>query len=89
MATETIKVRATDSDQILEVVVYSKRADRIQVMLGSGVHSVKCEMTPTRNGRAYSGTAMGREIVYERSPEQVQADIDRLNPALRNTRRRR
>jgi hypothetical protein len=23
---------------------------------------------------------MGREIVYERSREQVQADIDRLNP---------
>jgi hypothetical protein len=29
---------------------------------------------------AYSGSVMGREIVYERSREQVQADIDRLNP---------
>jgi hypothetical protein len=26
---------------------------------------------------------MGREIVYERSREQVQADIDRLNPHVR------
>jgi hypothetical protein len=30
---------------------------------------------------------MGREIVYERSREQVQADIDRLNPELRRPRR--
>jgi len=29
---------------------------------------------------------MGREIVYERSREQVQADIDRLNPNLRKPR---
>jgi hypothetical protein len=88
MATETIEVRATDSDQILTVVVFSKRADRIQVMVGSGVHSVKCELTPTRNGRAYAGSVMGREIVYERSREQVQADIDRLNPSLPRPRRR-
>jgi len=88
MATETIEVRATDSDQILQVVVFSKRADRIQVMVGSGVHSVKCELTPTRNGRAYAGSVMGRELVYERSPEQVQKDIDRLNPSLQKPRRR-
>jgi hypothetical protein len=88
MTTETIEVRATDSGNILKVVVYSKRADRIQVMLGAGIHSVKCELKPTRNGRAYAGTVMGREIVYERSPEQVQADIDRLNPDLRKPRRR-
>jgi hypothetical protein len=31
---------------------------------------------------------MGREIVYERSREQVQADIDRANPALRKSRPR-
>jgi hypothetical protein len=32
---------------------------------------------------------MGREIVYERSREQVQADIDRLNPSMRPSSRRR
>jgi len=32
---------------------------------------------------------MGREIVYERSREAVQADLDRLNPALRQSSRRR
>jgi hypothetical protein len=31
---------------------------------------------------------MGREIVYERSREQVKADIDRLNPNLRKPGRR-
>jgi hypothetical protein len=30
----------------------------------------------------------GRELVYERSREQVQADIDRLNPNVRGPRRR-
>jgi DUF2075 family protein len=47
---------------------------------------VKCELSPTRNGRAYAGTVMGREIVYERSQEQVQADIDRLDPRLKKSR---
>jgi hypothetical protein len=72
----------------MEVVVYSKHANRIEVVLGEGVHSVKCELTPTRNGMAFAGSIMGREIVYERTPEQVQADIDRLNPALRKSRPR-
>lgn len=80
MHSEKIKVRVTETRQEMEVVVLSKRPSSIEVVLGSGVHSVKCELTPTRNGLAYAGTVMGREIVYERSREQVQADIDRLNP---------
>ena len=88
MKTEKIEVRATDSDNTLRVVVFSKRVDRIEVVLGEGIHSVKCALTPTPNRTAYAGTAMGREIVYERTPEQVQADIDRLNPTLRHPRRR-
>jgi len=88
METEKIKVRVTETKQTMDVVVFNKRADRIEVVLGEGVHSVKCELTPTRNGLAYAGSVMGREIVYERSREQVAADIARLNPALRDTRRR-
>jgi hypothetical protein len=57
------------------------------VVLGEGVHSVKCELKPTRTGSAYAGSVMGREIVYERTREQVKADIDRLNPVLREYRR--
>ena len=89
MESEKIEVRATDSGNTLEVAVFSKRVNRIEVVLGEGIHNVKCVLTPTRNRLAYAGTAMGREIVYERTPEQVQADIDRLNPALRKPRRRR
>jgi DUF2075 family protein len=48
---------------------------------------VKCTLTPTRNGAAYAGTIMGREIVYERTRDQVKADIDRLNPVHREYRR--
>ena len=82
MTIEKIKVR-TEQGNALEVVVYDKRPDRIQVVLGEGPHSVRCDLTPTRNGLAYAGSVMGREIVYERSREQVQADIDRLNPHVR------
>ncbi len=82
MDAEKIKVRITESGQTIDVVVFNKQASRIQVVLGEGVHNVKCDLTPTRNGRAYSGKALGREIVYERSREQVQADIDRLHPVI-------
>ena len=77
MNDEKIQVRVTSSGQTLEVVVYSKRLDMIQVVLGEGVHSVRCNLTPTRNGLAYVGNAMGREIVYERSREDVKADLAR------------
>jgi len=87
MGPEKIKVRM-ENGQAIEVVVLSKRADGIQVVLGEGIHSVKCGLAPTRNGLAYAGSIMGREIVYERSREQVQADIDRVNPLLRKARPR-
>ena len=87
MHSETIKVRITETGKTMDVVVLSKRPEVIQVVLGTGVHSVKCELTPTRMKNAYAGSAMGREIVYERTPEQVKADIDRDNPKLREYRR--
>ncbi len=89
MSIEKIKVRITENDQAMEVVIFSKRADCIEVVIGEGVHNVKCQLTPTRNGLAYAGSVMGREIVYERSREQVQADIDKVNPNLREFTRRR
>ena len=89
MLNEKIKVRVTQTGQTMEVVVFNKRADCIEVVLGEGVHSVKCQLTPTRQGSAYAGSVVGREIVYERSREQVQADIDMVNPRLRDYDRRR
>ena len=88
MNDESIRVRITESGELLEVVVLRKRPERIEVVLGKGKHSVTCELTPTRTGAAYAGRVMGREIVYERSREQVEADIARLNPAMRPSRRR-
>ena len=86
MHDEKIKVRITESDQVIEVVVLSKRPERIEVVLGTGIHNVRCEMLPTRNGKAYSGSVKGREIVYERTPAEVRVDIDRLDPTLRKSR---
>jgi hypothetical protein len=78
MLIEKIKLRVTSSDQEIEVVVFSKRAEAIEVVIGEGVHNVRCTLTPTRNGFAYAGNAMGREVVYERSRAQVENDIKRL-----------
>jgi hypothetical protein len=85
MSDEKIKVRITESGQTMDVVVLSKHAGSIEVVLGTGVHNVRCTLTPTRTGTAYAGTVKGREIVYERTPAQVQQDIDRLNPVMRKT----
>jgi len=86
MNDETIRVRATASGQMLDVVVFDKRVELIRVVLGQGVHSVRCDLVPTRNGTAYVGNAMGREIVYERSRDDVKADLARA-AGIRNFRR--
>jgi len=74
---ERIKVRITSTGQEVEVGVFSKRAESIEVVIGEGTHSVRCTLSPTRNGLAYAGNAMGREIVYERSRAQVENDLKR------------
>jgi hypothetical protein len=88
MADEKITVRVTETGKTMDVVVLNKRAERIEVVLGQGVHSVRCELLPTRNRLAYAGSALGREIVYERSCADVKADIERANPAFRDSGRR-
>jgi hypothetical protein len=86
MDNEKITVRVTATGQTLEVVVLKKRADAIDVVLGEGVHNVRCQLTPTRNHMAYSATVAGREIVYERGRAEVNADLradatrDTFNP---------
>ena len=77
MNDERITVRVTSTGQTLEVVVLNKRLEMIEVVLGEGVHNVRCTLTPTRTGSAYAGNARGREIVYERSREDVKADLRR------------
>ena len=79
MQIEKIKVRITSTQQEVEVTVFSKRAEAIEVVIGEGTHSVRCTLTPTRNGLGYAGNAMGREIVYERSRALVESDLKREN----------
>jgi hypothetical protein len=88
MEDEKIQVRATESGQTIEVLVLSKQADRIQVLLGAGADSIRCQLLPTSNGRAYAGSVMGREIVYERSRREVEADLARLQQERNKVRRR-
>ncbi len=88
MDDQKIEVRVTQTDQVMSVAVFSKRSDRIEVVLGEGTHSVKCELALNANGNAYVGSAMGREIVYERSREQVEQDLVIENHDYRDSRRR-
>jgi hypothetical protein len=88
MNDEKITVRVTSTGQTMEVVVLNKRVDGIEVVLGEGVHSVRCMLSPTRNGMAYAGSAMGREIVYERARGLVKADLERVSTNQVNFKRR-
>ena len=88
MSDKKITVRITETDKTMDVTVFSQREDKIEVVLGEGIHSVKCELLPTANGVAYAGSVMGREVVYERSREQVKADVELENHDYRDSRRR-
>jgi len=74
--TDRIKV-VTESGQTLEVLVTSIKADAIWILLGEGPHSSKCKLEPTRNGLAYAGSIMGREVIYQRSVKDVREEIAR------------
>ena len=52
-------------------MVLTKRAERIAVVLGAGVDSGGCALTPKRTAQAYAGSVTGREIDYARSRAQV------------------
>lgn len=86
MHNETIKVTNTESGKEMDVVVFSKRADQITVVIGEGVHSVQCDLTPTKYKNSYAGSVLGREMIYHRSVEEVQAELDLENPALKKSR---
>jgi hypothetical protein len=88
MQTEKIKVRVTETGQQLEVVVFNKRAGAIEVVIGEGVHNMRCTLTPTRNGLAYAGSVRGRELVYERSVKDVEAELNLVNQAYGKSRPR-
>jgi hypothetical protein len=87
MQNETITVINTESGQSMDVVVLHKRVNQITVVIGKGIHNVQCDLVPTRNGQAYTGNVMGREIVYQRTREQVQLDIDHVDPRLKVSRK--
>jgi len=86
MQDEKISVKLENGSAI-DVVVFSKSVNSIEVVLGEGVHSIRCELNPTRNGLAYAGEVRGREVIYERSKDEVQADIEKAT-TLRGSRPR-
>ena len=71
METEKISLKS-ETGQMIEAVVLNKHADRIDVVIAE---SVRCSLMPTRNQLAYAGTIRGREVIYERSRAQVEAEL--------------
>ena len=84
MEVEKIKVKM-ENGNVMDVVVFSKRANLIEVVLGEGVHSVKCKLAPTRNGSAFVGSVMGREVIYDRTAAEVLEDIDKASLDVRHS----
>ena len=82
MNTEKIKVRVTETGQTVDVVVLSKRPERITVVLGEGVHNVKCDLTPTRNERAYAGSVMGLTVNSGGSTSSVRTATRRARRSI-------
>ena len=82
MESEKIQLK-TEAGQAFEAVVLNKHADRIDVVIGE---SVRCSLTPSRNGLAYVGTVRGREVTYERSRAQVEAELAKRDPNRRRFR---
>lgn len=84
MDAEIIEVNM-ENGNLMDVAVFSKRANLIEVVLGEGVYSVKCELKPTKNGTAYVGNIMGREIIYDRSMDEIKKDLDKENLDARHS----
>ncbi len=85
---ERIKVQ-TESGQVIDVQVTSFEADAIWVLLGEGPHSSKCKLEPTRNGLAYAGSVMRREIIYQRSVKEVREEVARSGQGVASYRWKR
>lgn len=82
MTTEKLQLK-TETGQIIEAVVLNKNADRIDVVIAE---SVRCSLRPTRNQLAFVGSIGGREVTYERSRADVEAEIARRDPNRRRFR---
>ena len=82
MESEKVQLK-TETGQLIEAVVLSKHADRIDVVIAE---SVRCSLTPTRNQLAYVGSIRGREVTYERSRAEVEAELHKRDPHRRRFR---
>jgi hypothetical protein len=78
---EKLLVRVTSSGQTLEVVVVNKRLDVIQVVLGEGVHSVRCDLTP----RVRQGWRAG--VANHSSARRSRGGVEFANRDRRRSRR--
>ena len=79
--TETITVRMTSSGDTTQVTVLRKRVELIQVVLGTGVHSVQCDLKPTRNGLGYGGYGHGSRNRLRAPPRGGQGRSRSSRPA--------
>ena len=70
MIPEKITVKS-EAGKGIEVAVIEMTPHAISIAIGEGIHNVRCKLVPTDNGRAFFGSVMGREVVYETSVDEV------------------
>jgi hypothetical protein len=61
----------SEAGKAIEVAVIDMNPNGITIAIGEGIHNVKCKLVPTENGRAFVGSVMGREVVYETGVDAV------------------
>ena len=77
MEPERIKVRVTETGQTLDVVVYSKRADRIEIVLGEGGRTIKAIGTAARQDIAEAHGATVHLFLHVKVRERWLDDPER------------
>lgn len=87
MHNQTITVTVTDTGKEMELVVMDYTEKKIRVVLGEGIHSTAIMLMPTKLGLSFSGTIMGKELIYAKSVADV-ADEILKNSADYKSRRR-
>ena len=70
MVPDKITVKS-EAGKGIEVSVVEMNPGGIAIAIGEGIHNVRCKLVPTDNGRAFVGSVMGREVVYEVSVDEV------------------
>ena len=84
---QKIEVTVTETGRKMDLVVLDYSAKRIRVVIGEGINNVPMTLMPTKYGKSFSGTVMGRELIYMKSVEDVEEEILQSQHRVKGRRR--